>query len=152
MELRLVPLQFVCRIVVSRVVVGRGVRKSTLVHVVGTALLAARLLVLATGCGDGQVFVVINTGVIVSEPRCTSARSGEIDVLDQSGLLVIVAIDEGTAILLFDGSPGTCADLSVGAHVRVRGSDGGGPIGAREIRVTSPQATLFQKRGSSARG
>lgn len=97
-------------------------------------LLAAAMLLVAPGCGDGTLIISFNSGVIAGPPRC-SGPGGQFDLRQAGGLQVLVVITSSTTIILAGTGGGSCADLDAGQLVDVRGRDGGGQIVAASITV-----------------
>ena len=100
----------------------------------GALAALAVLTIVVLGCGDAVIIIRVNTGTITSAPVCDNGM-GRFDLQNQGGLVLLVLLDSNTAILKADGRPGHCTDLSVGAHVQVRGPQQGGQITARSVTL-----------------
>jgi hypothetical protein len=99
------------------------------------ALLVGFLLLLgALGCGDGVFIISFTTGTVVNTASCHDG-AGQFDLLEQGGLVVLVVIDTGTDIVLSNGFPGTCADVTAGKHAEVRGNQQGATINAVSVQL-----------------
>lgn len=92
------------------------------------------LTAVAVGCGDAVVIFSVNTGIIASPPSCGSG-GGQFNLQNQGGLLLLVVINSDTVIVNPAGHPAHCSDLTVGAHVQVRGPQQGGQITARSVNL-----------------
>ena len=94
----------------------------------------AVLLAVAQSCGDAIILVSTSFGTVASDARC-DPTSGRFDLRDEQGLILIVAIDSDTTILLASGATGSCSNLVAGTPVEVRGKEGQGKIDATEVRL-----------------
>ena len=98
-----------------------------------------RVLVLAVGltlaaCGDGFLFVSVNTGVIVGTPTCQGS-AGQFHLQNQGGLVVLVVITSNTQILFAGSGTGNCSDLAPDAHVEVSGRNSNDRIIASSVTI-----------------
>lgn len=84
------------------------------------------------GCGsDGFVFIAVNTGFVVSDSAC----DGQFNMRNSGGLLLVVVIGSGTPILLPNGIAGTCANITPGSQVKVRGPTENGRVTANQVQL-----------------
>lgn len=98
-----------------------------------------RVLTLTVGlmlaaCGDGFVFISVNTGVIVGTPTCQGS-GGQFQLQNQGGLVVLVVITSNTQILFAGSGTGSCSDLATNAHVQVSGHSSNDRIVASSVTV-----------------
>lgn len=96
--------------------------------------LGVALGVSLAACGDGVFIISVNSGVIVSEPRC-QGPGGQFELRDQGGLVVLVVITSTTQIVVAGGGSGNCSDLSADTSVQVSGRKSGDRIVASSITV-----------------
>jgi|SRR5579862_7602347 len=84
------------------------------------------------GCGsDGFVFIAVNTGFVVSGDAC----DGQFNMRNNGGLTLLVVVGSGTPILLPSGVVGTCADITSGSQVSVRGPTQNGRVNATQVQL-----------------
>ena len=98
-----------------------------------------RVLTLIAGltlaaCGDGFVFISVNTGVIVGTPTCQGS-GGQFQLQNQGGLVVLVVITSTTQILFAGSGTGSCSNLVADAHVQVSGHGGNDRIIASSVTI-----------------
>jgi hypothetical protein len=96
------------------------------------ALLVA--VAVAAGCGDTAFIFVFNSGIILADPSCRGA-TGQFQLQNQDGLVLLVVITSSTRIVLASGRPGTCADLVADTRVGVDGTQSGDRVSARSVTV-----------------
>jgi hypothetical protein len=102
------------------------------------ALLVLPLGLAVSGCGDDGVFIFItNFGTIDSDAVC-SPSGGQFPLRQQQGLVVLVVFNSDSAIILSNGSHGTCHDLTAGSRASVRGVDEHGQIRATDVHILGP--------------
>jgi len=106
-------------------------RRAVRTIVVAALLLFATLL---AGCGDGTVIVIFNSGVVVGDPSC-QGDSGNFQLQNEGGLLLLVVINSGTVIVNPRGLPGMCTDVTAGEHAQVRGPQHGTTVTAESITL-----------------
>ncbi len=83
-------------------------------------LIGCMLLYSGLGCGNGTVFISVNSGVVVGTPRCGTPPE-QFDLLEPGGLTVLVVITNKTRILAAGGGPGRCSSLAADDAVQVSG-------------------------------
>lgn len=98
-------------------------------------VVAVALACLLAGCGSNGVFIIsFNSGTIDGNPTCRN-DGGQFDLRAQGGLLLFVAINTNTVIILRSGNHGTCRDLTANTPVQVRGPQSGTRITAQSVTV-----------------
>ena len=99
-----------------------------------STLAALALACLLLGCGsDGVVIISFTSGIIDGDPHCVG-NSGQFNLRDQGGLLVLVVINSNTLIFVGSGQ-GTCHNLQSNDTVTVRGPRQGDHITAQSVQV-----------------
>ncbi len=107
----------------------RTVRKRSAMSI-SVAILVLSLLV--GGCGsDGFVFIAVNTGFVTSGIAC----DGQFNMVNGSGLTLVVVIGSGTPVLLPSGIVGSCSDITSGSRVSVRGPTQNGRVTANQVQL-----------------
>ena len=97
-------------------------------------LIALLLATLLAACGDVIVFFSTNLGTVASEPVCGNG-SGQFDLRDQQGLILVVFIDSDTSILAANGHAAQCTDIAPGEQVKVGGRREATTISAQSIQL-----------------
>jgi hypothetical protein len=93
------------------------------------------LVWISAGCGDDVVvFFRTSLGTIDSDATCTG-NGGEFPLRQQQGLVVLIVLDADSAIVLANGTAGTCHDLTAGNRASVRGQEEHGRFLASEVYI-----------------
>ena len=100
------------------------------------AVVAVALAYLLVGCGGDGVVIIFTSGTIAGDPAC-HGDSGQFNLRDHGGLMVLVVINSNTLIFVGSGH-GTCTDLVRNTAVTVRGPRQGDRITAQSVQVTVP--------------
>ena len=98
-----------------------------------TALAVLLCCLLLAGCG-GTVIISVNSGLVLADAACHNG-GGQFDMRNDSGLLLLVVIGEGTVVFLSSGATGSCANIHAGARARVSGNTKNGQINANQVQL-----------------
>jgi hypothetical protein len=99
------------------------------------------LVVLALGlaplaCG-GVIFFQTNLGIVESNAVC-AANGGQFPLREQSGLILLVVLDDSSTIILANGTAGHCPDVHAGTRASVSGHDQHGQLLATTVHLLGP--------------
>jgi hypothetical protein len=80
------------------------------------------------------VFFSVNFGTVVGDPICRDG-SGQFDLCDQGGLILLVLLDSDTHIFTANGLTASCTDITAAAQVQVRGHRDAKTITAQSVQL-----------------
>ena len=106
---------------------------TTRAHILLT-LRALLLAMLLAACGEGVVFISVNFGTVIGAPTCRNG-SGQFDLRDQEGLVLLVLIDSDTRIIAANGGTAGCTDIAAESQVQVRGPRDGTTLTAQSVQL-----------------
>jgi hypothetical protein len=89
-------------------------------------------------CGDDvSIFFRTNLGTVDSDATCAN-NGGQFPLREQSGLILLVILDDSSSVILANGVTGHCPDVRAGTRASVRGHDEQDRFLASTVQLLGP--------------